>query len=387
MTKDIFKKKWFFLSVLSLLTLLISIQQYLLGPKNFWNGTYTHYNNYVIFKSSFDHLKAGVDLYVNYPQEYGDLYKYSPTFAWCMAVFDALPDLPGLILWNLLNVLVFAVGLLGMWKKEEKSALFVLLFIIFELILSTQNSQSNALMAGLLMLAYNDLEKEKNGRAAVWLSIGSFVKLYSIAGVLLILLYPGKIRTGLIFLASSVLLFLFPLFSLSLDQLVWQYGNWFHLIQSDSSVSTGMSFYQYAGLLADPAQLKVPILISGGMLLILPFILNLKSSTVDERRDLLSLLLIWLVVFNPKAESPTYIIAMTGVGLWIFGGERSKLKNIFGALTLIFTSLWFTDLIPKAIKQHFIAPELVKPFGPCLIFLTMVAMIFYSRIFSKTEQK
>jgi len=44
-------------------------------------GFYSHYNNYIIFKQSFYHLIAQKDLYIHYPQEQYDLFKYPPTFA------------------------------------------------------------------------------------------------------------------------------------------------------------------------------------------------------------------------------------------------------------------------------------------------------------------
>lgn len=46
--------------------------------------TYTHYNNYIIFKNSFEHLSSNKDIYKSYPEEHWDLYKYSPTFSFAM---------------------------------------------------------------------------------------------------------------------------------------------------------------------------------------------------------------------------------------------------------------------------------------------------------------
>jgi len=48
-------------------------------------------NNFLIFRSAFDHLLAGRDLYAAYPAEHADLFKYSPTFALLFAPFALLP--------------------------------------------------------------------------------------------------------------------------------------------------------------------------------------------------------------------------------------------------------------------------------------------------------
>ncbi|RME20836.1 MAG: hypothetical protein D6800_12755, partial [Candidatus Zixiibacteriota bacterium] len=63
----------------------VSCIQYLKGAKPLYGEGYTHYNNYLIFKYSFLNLLAGKNLYVTHPEQYYDLFKYSPTFALLMA--------------------------------------------------------------------------------------------------------------------------------------------------------------------------------------------------------------------------------------------------------------------------------------------------------------
>jgi hypothetical protein len=58
-------------------------------------GFYSYYNNYIIFKQSFFHLITRQDLYIHYPQEQYDLFKYPPTFALLFAPFSMLPDFLG----------------------------------------------------------------------------------------------------------------------------------------------------------------------------------------------------------------------------------------------------------------------------------------------------
>jgi len=71
---------------------------------------------------------------------------------------------------------------------------------------------------------------------------------------------------------------------------------------------------------------------------------------------LISYLLIWIVIFNQSTESPTYIIAVTGV---VIGCCTMPLQPQwrYGLLffTLVFTSLAPTDLVPKFINQYAIA--------------------------------
>ena len=92
------------------------------------------YNNYLIFKYSFSHLVNGLNLYELYPGDHGDYFKYSPTFAFFMGLLYYLPDWLGLFFWNLLNVLCLYFGIRFLPKLDAKTKVFILLFILFELI-------------------------------------------------------------------------------------------------------------------------------------------------------------------------------------------------------------------------------------------------------------
>jgi hypothetical protein len=94
-------------------------------------GFYSHYNNYVIFKQSFYHLIAQKDLYIHYPQEQYDLFKYPPTFALLFAPFSVLPDVVGYPLWTAINLLlpVVAIQKLKGLSQRGKSAFSVILLL------------------------------------------------------------------------------------------------------------------------------------------------------------------------------------------------------------------------------------------------------------------
>src|SRR5258705_2383408 len=99
--------------LLTIITLLITIQQFYGGVRSFGDSPYlyTHFNNYLIFKFSFFHLLNGHDLYALHLSEHWDLYKYSPTFATLFGILAWLPDGLGLFLWNLLNGVCLLMGI------------------------------------------------------------------------------------------------------------------------------------------------------------------------------------------------------------------------------------------------------------------------------------
>jgi hypothetical protein len=148
------------LSILVLAYVLISViaaaQGLLAGPKVYVPGgrPYIDYNNFRIFKFSFYHLMQGRDIYQLFPDDHWDLYKYSPGFALCFGLLSWMPDVIGLFLWNLINAFCLVAGVRMLPGLDDEKKSWILLFCLLEMLLSIQNTQSNGLMAGLVVLAF-----------------------------------------------------------------------------------------------------------------------------------------------------------------------------------------------------------------------------------------
>ena len=180
-------------SLVSIITIGLSVHNYVL-PTYIKDGEFhSYYNNYLIFKGSFHHLINQQDLYNSYPTEYFDIYKYSPTFALLMAPLAYLPDVLGLIFWNLINAFVFLYALWNLSFKNDKVKIWAVGFIILALITSMQNAQNNALIAGLMILGFSFAEKQKMLPAALLITFTFFIKIFGIAGLAIFIFYraPG----------------------------------------------------------------------------------------------------------------------------------------------------------------------------------------------------
>ena len=82
---------------------------------------------------------------------------------------------------------------------------------------------------------------------------------------------------------------------------------------------------------------------------------------------ILAMILLWMIVFNHKAESPTFIIAMAGIGVWYYSsGLSNPWKTLLVLTALIFTSLSPTDLFPDFIQDNYFVPWSVKAI-PCIV--------------------
>ena len=191
------KKTLIFLFVL--FSVAASIQSLLSGSKTFQEGgiEYKSYNNYTIFERSFYHLKENKDLYILYPEEHWDLYKYTPTFSVFFGLFAVFPDWLGLNLWNLLNALFLLAAVYYLPRLSILEKGVILLIVLIELMTSMQNEQSNGLIAGLIVLSFGLLENKKYLAATFFLVFSVFIKLFGIVGFALLLLYPKKWKLAL----------------------------------------------------------------------------------------------------------------------------------------------------------------------------------------------
>ena len=356
-----------FLTGIILLSVIISAQAYLQGGKTFKEDgpVYTRYNNYVIFTAAAKHLGDGSDLYKAYPAEHWDLFKYSPAFALFMSGFAALPDLAGLILWNLLNLLVLMLALRRLINLSGWEILLFILIFIPELVSTTQNSQSNALIAGLLLLSFSSLEKKNIAIGSLLIVSTIFIKIFGIVALLLFLLYPQKLKAAVWTLVWILVFTFLPLVSTPFPVLMQQYASWWELLQNDHAGSIGISV---AGWLHSwfGWNLKNTVLLTGTIILLAP-LLNLKAfNNPSFRKLLLSSILIWIVIFNHKAESPTFIIAITGIVLWFFMKPRTGLDTTLLFIAMIFTSLITTDLFPADFRLYYVKAYAIKAV-PCIL--------------------
>ena len=373
---------WFIGGLVAIVIACITWLSFSMEPRAFDPGgpKYTAYNNYLIFKYSFFHLAHYQDLYLYYPTEHWDLYKYTPTFSLWMFPFAYLPNGCGLLCWNLLNALVLFAALWKLPLPAPRPRWALMAFVLLELITSVQNTQCNGLMAGLLVFAFIFLEKKKLALGTLMIVIAVFIKPFAIVGLAMCIFYPGKIRSAIYTLCWTVLFLFLPLVVISFSQLIFLYKQWFHLLQTDHGASIGLSV---AGWMKSwfEIDLKNTTIIMGGILLCLPLLKIRAYKDFLFRLFFLSSVLIWVVIFNYKAESPTFIIAITGVAVWIFSQSPKTVNIILLILVYVFTILSPTDLFPRNLRDHYVIPYVLKAVPCILVWIKlMVDMVFYKPV-------
>ncbi len=325
----------------------------------------TEYNNYLIFKYSYYHLLDGSNLYGIYPERHWDFYKYSPTFALLMGSMAYLPDYLGMAIFDVLNAIAvyFAIRMLPF---KDKTQMLLLWFVAMELLTCLQNTQSNGMMCGLMIAAYGSMQKGKPMWATLWLVVATYIKVYGAIGFCLFLFYPDKLKFILYSILWMVLFAIMPLIVTPMQTLIWQYHNWADLMIADAAAATGMSVAGWLNTWFGLSDVKSIVSITGILLFLLQFIrFDLYKNEVYKMLMVASML-IWVVIFNHKAESPTFIIALAGVGIWYYAMPKTTWRLAVFIGVFVFTSLSTTDIFPPVVRNNFIYPYTIKAV-PCII--------------------
>jgi hypothetical protein len=341
-------------------------------------------NNYYIFKGVFWHTLERSNLYVEYPSDYFDVNHYGPFFSLVIAPFAILPDWAGVLGWCLLNsfVLFFAISKLPITGFKK---LIILLIAAVEMMTATHNVQMNPMLAGWLILAFVYTEKENDFWATLFIAAGFMIKIYGIAGLIFVFFSKHRLRFLVSFLFWTAIMFVLPMILSSPSFILSSYLDWAdallqkNAVNIDSSAVSYMQDISVMGFLRRGFNMSPawnPLIIAGGFLLIvLPLMRFNQFKSATFRLLYLAIALVSIVIFSTSAESPTYVIAVSGVAIWYVSVAKSRWTNFMLWFTLIITSLSGTDLFPAYIRDNFINPYSLKALPCILVWFTLITTV------------
>jgi hypothetical protein len=323
--------------------------------------SYQPLQNFAIFRNSFFHLIHHQNPYARFFAAQWDLYRYSPTFALLFAPFALLPYAAGAVLWNVVNAATLFWAVRSIPDLNERNRMLALWFIFLAMLTSVQNAQSNALMAALMIGAWNAQARGKSDFAAVFIVLAAFVKLFGVFAILPCLLIGDRRRLLRYLAACGVVFAALPLLVVRLSELRILYENWYASVRAFNQARVGISVM---GLLKTWMHLDVPandIVAVGAVVLLVTAWLGRRVPAL-----VLASVLIFVTIFNYAAESPSYVIAVSGVALWYFAQPRATVDRALLAITFLFAMLSSTDLVPRPLRHDFIEPYVIKAL-PCIL--------------------
>jgi hypothetical protein len=322
-------------------------------------------NNFIIFRAAFTHLRTGSDLYAAYPAEHIDFFKYSPTFALLFAPIAMLPFGIALFAWNLLNILLIYYALRLVLPPAQRLEAVKLTGI--GLVTTIDGTQSNGLVAALIVLAFAALERDRLAAAASVIATSALVKVFPLAAVAFALPRRDRWRFAAIGVSIGVVLIALPIVVTSPATLVEQYRSWYALGAVDA-MDRGASVMRILHLTVGYDGPNWPIQLAGTGLLLLPLVLRPERwADASFRRAFLASLLVYAVIFNHKAEQPSFVIAIVGVAIWYAIMPRSVAREIVTGAVFVSTVPVFMTVLAPGLVAHRVDSPLLIAAGACTL--------------------
>lgn len=298
-------------------------------------------NNYLIFSRSFFHALEQTSLYIEYPNEYFDLFLYGIPFTMLIAPFSVMPTMVGSVMWSLLNafLLYFAIKKLAF----ERWKFAIIIWLSYNgLYLAVITQQYNAAIAAFILFTFILVEKKKDFWAALVIVLGTLTKIYGIVGLAFFLFSKRKIHFLWGILFWGVVLFIIPMFYTSPQYVLDSYKEWFNILVFKNDINE-MSFYQNISLLGMVRKIThiveysdMWLIVPGLILFLLPYFRIAQYESKNFRLSFLASVLLFMVLFSTGTEECGYVGALVGVGIWYVSTPTNNKSFILNTCLLLF---------------------------------------------------
>jgi hypothetical protein len=334
-------------------------------------------DNFLIFRGVFYHVWQQKNLFIYYPSEYVSFNNYGPAFSLIIAPFAVLPVYLGCFLWGAANATSLFVAIRMLPIKKEFQIIIYWISCL-EMMTSMHSMQFNPMFTAFFIFAFVFTHRGKDWLATFFIAATILSKVYGIAGLALFFFSKNKARFVLSFIAWMAVFFALPMVFSSPEYILNTYVEWYYQIikRNQQNIETSM----IAGLqdISVPGMIRrifnyynfsdLKLIAIAGIFALVPLFRNRKFYSLTFQLQYLALILISIVIFSSAAESPTFVIAVTGVALWFILQKKPAVlwQKITLILLFLLTMLSPTDLFPVYIRENFIKAYSLKAL-PCFI--------------------
>lgn len=353
-------------------------------------------NNYKIYTGVFEHTIKQLNLYSEYPAEYFDTNHYGPLFSIVIAPFAWMPAAIGCFLWCIVNavILLYAIRQLPLTPKQRN---LILLIALVEMMTAIHNVQFNVMLTGWMLLSFVLVEEENDFWAAFFIVMGLLTKIYGVAGIAFFCFSKHKVKFVLSFAFWLVVLVCLPMVISSPAFVIQSYQDWYQSLVEKNEQNTSTIAPKLAqdisvmGMISRSFGINemnnLFVLAPAALLHALPFLRFKQYKHVAFRITFLCMALVSVVIFSSSAESPTFVIAVTGIATWyvIQDGMKPALKNALLFFVLLLTCLSATDLFPAYVRNHYIRPYSLKAL-PCFVVWCVMAWQMLFKDFGRRNE-
>lgn len=345
-------------SIFFLVPLIGVMHKYLLGD----------YNNYKIYKGVFYHTRDCLNLYNTYPTEYFDKNHYGILYSLIIAPFTYLPDVIGVVLYQLLQIafLWWVVRKLPIAAFKQNG---IMLYVMLESLANAQNSQTNTFIGATIIGSYVFLNR-KTWLGVFFMLLGTFIKLYSIVALGLFLFVKQKARYIFLIVAFAIGFYFAPLFITKWSCVNQSYIDWWIELglknETNSDVYNmhqGISFVGMLQRVFHPVKINLKLVILAALFLqALPILRRPYFNSQLFQLRFLATILLFPILFNTATEASTHVIGALGIGVWWATQANYLSRSMMWTLIvcLIIGTLSTTDLVPALIRNNFVRAYAIK---------------------------
>lgn len=340
----------------------------------------THrFNNYLIFENTFRNLLHERSLYAAYPAYHDDANHYGPIFSVLIAPFALLPNSIGLLFWNLFNCFLLFKAVQTLPVTEDKKVIIGYIAIPC-LIESMLNQQFNAGAAALIILSFSQLNKDKNIWSALFIVLGTFIKLYGIVGLVFFFFVKKKPLFVLWLVLWFAVLLAVPMLFASPGFVLHSYLDWKSSLIGKNDINVlgagiDISIMGFFRLILNQPEIPNLLFISlGALIFMLPFIRIGQFSKPKFQLMILASVLLFPVLFSTGAEDCTFIISIVGVGIWYIYENNRAMKKVLLPVLLVIACNFPLLLFPVYAKAHPLSLAMISlPY-----FLVWIRIIYHA---------
>ncbi|MEI6280018.1 MAG: glycosyltransferase family 87 protein [Verrucomicrobiae bacterium] len=251
-------------------------------------------------------------------------YLYLPQFAIFYTPCELLPDRVGEPLWRLVCMASLAWAIWAAASRlapEKKEAVFLIatVLVLPSTFASARNGQVNMPLASLFLLIALALARERWWPAAVFLALTLVFKPIALAPILVCAaLYP-KLRVPLVL--ALVVTAIVPLAHPNPAYALGEYGAFVHNLQQAGKPG-GNSWCDFAGMLRVfglplPSAIQLAVRALAGLLTLgLCWRVAKGADALRAAFTVLFLSTIYLMLFNPRTETNSYVMLGAFVAVW-----------------------------------------------------------------------
>jgi hypothetical protein len=304
---------------------------------------------------------------------------YLPQAAVLYVPFALFPSTVGEILWRLVMVAVFAVGLyrFGQLAGERSAGEFFPLLSLVTIPLvwdCARNGQATLIITGLMLLAVADIAHARWWRATLWLSLGVAIKPLVLVLVLLVMAIDRRMSWRL--LVGMVLTALFPFLTQAPGYVIRQYVECVqnmitaaHVGVSVRGWTSPFTALRALGIADVPESIQTAIRLAGAMVtLLLCFFVKRRMEPSRVALYLFTLSSLYLMLFSPRTENNTYAMLSPAISAFLvtaFLVDHRKAQGMLlaGMVLLLIGSRFIERLLAPHAEQVWLAPFIAVLFA------------------------